>query len=98
MAWVTKGVVPAKLAGLLRGCYCILTAKPREDWEQVIHSLRSWWDYWASAIVFWRRSRERIVSKSFIACVAGGITGQVLLYFGGEAARSNKLESRSKPV
>ena len=38
------------------------------------------------------------MSKSFIACVAGGITGQVLLYFGGEAARSNKLESRSKPV
>ena len=39
------------------------------------------------AIAFWRRSHEKIGNESFIACVAGGITGRVLLYFGGEAAR-----------
>ena len=63
---------------LLGECYCTLVAKPREDWEQVIHSLRSWWDYWASAVVFWRRSNEKIKSKSFIACLAGGIAGRIL--------------------
>ena len=57
---------------------CILAAKPREDWERVIHSLRRWWHYWASAVVFWRRSHEKIKSKSFIACLAGGIAGRIL--------------------
>lgn len=65
--------------GSLRGYYCIiLAAKPREDCEQVIHSLRSWWDNWASAVVFWRRSHEKIRRKSFIACLAGGIAGRIL--------------------
>jgi len=65
--------------GLRGECYCILAAEPREDCEQVIHSLRSWWNNcWASAVVFWRRSHEKIKSKSFIACLAGGIAGRIL--------------------
>ena len=64
--------------GLLGECYCILAAAPRENCEQVIHSLRCWWDYWANAVVFWRRSHEKIKSKSFIACLAGGIAGRIL--------------------
>ena len=46
-----------------------------------------WSSAWVLLHEFWRRGHEKIGNQSFIACVAGGIAGRVLLYFGGGAPR-----------